>query len=59
MDDQQDQRGVSGANRAKGVALGAGAGMIVGAALGSPGVGLVLGAALGLIVGPSLVRKME
>lgn len=32
------------------VALGAGAGMIFGAALGHPGVGLVLGAAVGVMV---------
>lgn len=34
----------------KGVAIGAGAGMIFGAAFGNPGAGLVIGAALGLVL---------
>jgi hypothetical protein len=33
------------------IALGAGAGIILGAALGNPGVGMVVGAALGLVLG--------
>ncbi len=33
-----------------GIALGAGAGMIFGAAFGSPAAGLVLGACLGLVL---------
>lgn len=43
----------------KNVALGAGVGMIFGAAFGNPGIGLVLGAALGLVVGGVLGRSRE
>lgn len=45
--------------KSKGIALGAGLGMIFGAGLGNPAAGLVLGAALGLVLGPALVRKLS
>jgi hypothetical protein len=41
----------------KGIVMGAGVGMIFGAALGDPGVGLVLGAGLGLVVGAAHDRR--
>lgn len=40
--------------KGKSIALGAGAGMIFGSALGSVGAGLVLGAALGMLIASSL-----
>jgi hypothetical protein len=46
-------------SRTRGAVLGAGFGIVVGAALGNPGAGMVLGAALGLALGPALVRKFE
>ena len=42
----------------KGIVLGAGAGIALGAAFCNPGVGMVLGAALGLIFGPALLRRL-
>ncbi len=59
MKEQKESDIDSGADRNKGIALGAGLGIIVGAALSNPGFGLVLGAALGLILGPALVRKFK
>ena len=56
---QRDTNGIKGADRTKGVALGAGVGIIIGAALSNPEFGMVLGAALGLIAGPTLVRKFK
>lgn len=40
-----------------GVVLGAGIGMILGAALGNAGVGMVLGAACGLVSATAIGRK--
>ena len=52
MDTDRDDRGGRGRHdREQRVALGAGLGMIFGAALGAIGTGLVLGAALGLVTG--------
>ena len=45
-------------SKGKGVVLGAGAGIVFGAALGNPGAGMVIGAALGLVFGPAVVRKL-
>ncbi len=48
------QTGQAPMHTSKGVVWGAGAGMVIGAALGDAGTGMVLGAGLGLVVG--LVR---
>jgi len=50
------QTGPAPMRTSKGVVLGAGAGMVVGAALGDAGTGMVLGAGLGLVVGLVLAR---
>ena len=57
--DRQMHSNDKGVERPKGVALGAGIGMIVGSVLVNPGVGMVIGAALGLIFGPALARKFQ
>ncbi len=45
-------------NSRRGLALGAGVGLIFGAAFNNPGVGLVLGAALGSAF-PALIRGLK
>ena len=57
MKNQQKHNNDNSAEGAKGVALGAGIGIIVGSVLANPGVGMVIGAALGLVLGPALARK--
>lgn len=56
---QQDPGKNGRSGTARGIALGAGVGIILGAGLGNPGFGLVLGAALGLVAGPSVVRMLK
>ena len=57
-DNQRKSTSNDRSSRGKGVALGAGAGIVFGAAFGNPGAGMVFGAALGLVFGPALVRKL-
>jgi hypothetical protein len=58
-DDKSNSKGIGRTATSTGVVLGAGIGMIIGAAMGSVATGLVLGAALGLIVSPELLRKLD
>ena len=57
-DNQRKTTNSENAARGKGVALGAGAGIVLGAAFGNPGVGMVLGAAAGLVFGAALLNKL-
>lgn len=45
-------------NPGRWIALGAGAGLVFGAAFGNPGIGLVLGAGIGLVYG-RIARRRE
>ncbi len=50
-EDSKEPTGIKSPGVRKGVVIGAGVGMIFGAAFGNPGVGLVLGAGFGILFG--------